>query len=125
MTSRHVYLCTTCGARTGRMLGKGACNVCRNKTLKIYPHDEDPEFIKKFRAIHKLNDPTTPMQCNILVTVLLCVAVGVTGTYFHFQKEIDKAKTVALSTPIAQKVLSSVGLSTGSGQVATGSNTTH
>jgi hypothetical protein len=101
----HVFLCTICGYKMGRLLTKGQCVICRNKALQMYPSESSPEFIKKYRQVNKLHSLTSPTQANILVTLMvsMMLALGwVAMTYFH---DWDTTRSTIAMIPYGDRLL--------------------
>jgi hypothetical protein len=101
----HVFLCSICGEKANRLLTKGKCLSCKNKTLVMYPSERDPEYIKEFRRLNNLKHPTSPMLANLVVTVMVScmVAIGWVGlTFFH---DWDTTRSTIASMPYGMTIL--------------------
>jgi hypothetical protein len=123
----HVFLCTICGHKIGRLLMKGKCSHCRNKSLVMYASDSSPEFLKKYRAVNRQAEPCTPMQTNLLVTVIIAAGLGLGALVMHYFHDWTTTRATLAALPYTGELLKYLpeDAAPTRQKVASGANTLH
>jgi hypothetical protein len=97
----------------------------------MFVSESSPEFIKRYREIKRVSAPSTPMQANLLVTVLIATGIGLGALGMHYFHDWDTTRATIASVPFASPILKYLPEGTASQsprlpqQVASGPNTLH